>query len=165
MLRPMVAMLKLLSRAALPALATTLIAGAAAAHDYIVVASTEPAIARGVAVDGGQKLAVTPGRQVTLMHASGEVLVLKGAAGGVTAPKRTAGDADSARLEMFRTMIAPKPRDVSEGLGARRTRAGVCPDAGALTTLDAVAQAQMAGCAEPASQALEAWIAGHTPAG
>jgi len=165
MLRPMVAMLKLLHRAALPALALALIAGAAAAHDYIVVASTEPAIARGVAVDGGQKLAVAPGRQVTLMHASGDLLVLKGAAGGVTAPKRKAGDAETARLEVFRTMVAPKPRDVTEGLGARRTRGGVCPEAGALSDLDAIAQAQTGGCPDPAAQALEAWIAGHMPRG
>ena len=163
MLRPMVAMLKLLNRAALPALALALIAGTAAAADYIVVASTEPAIARGTAVDGGQKLAVAPGRQVTLMHASGDLLVLKGAAAGVTAPRRKAGDADTARLEVFRTMVAPRPRDVSEGLGARRTRGGVCPEAAALADLDAIAQAQTGGCPEPASQALEAWIAGHTP--
>lgn len=167
MLRPMVAIARTPARtlraAVLPALLCSALAGAAAAHDYIVVASSEPAIARGLAVDGGQKLAVAPGHAITLMHASGALFMLRGAAGGVVAPKHKAVDVETARLEVFRTLVAAKPREVSEGLGARRTRGGVCPAADSLMSLDAIAQVQAAGCTAPAAQALEAWIAAHPP--
>jgi hypothetical protein len=162
MLRPMVATLKLLRRAALPAAALALIAGAAAAADYVVVATTEPAIVRGAVVDGGQRLAVAPGRSVTLMHAGGALVMLKGARGGVVAPLRKSAAADSARLEVFRTMVAAKPREKSEGLGARRTRGGVCPAPDGLTSLDAIAQVQSA-CPEAAAEALGAWLARTLP--
>lgn len=151
----------MLRRAGLAGLAAALIAGSAAAHDYVVVATSEPAIARGLPVDGGQRLAVAPGRSVTLMHASGAILLLKGAAGGVVVPKRKSANTETARLEVFRTMVAAKPREVSEGLGTRRTRGGVCPAPDSLTTLDAIAEVQAAGCPEAASEALGAWLATH----
>lgn len=162
MLRPMVAILKLLRRAALPGLACALIGGAACAHDYVVVATTEPAIVRGTAVDGGQRLAISPGHSVTLMHAGGALVTLKGANGGVVAPLRKTASADTARLEVFRTMVAAKPREKTEGLGSRRTRGGVCPSPDTLTSLDAIAQVQPA-CPEAAAEALGAWLA-RTPA-
>ena len=162
MLRPMVAILKSVRRAFLPALAVAAIGGAAAAHDYVVVATTEPAIVRGTGVDGGQRLAVAPGRSVTLMHAGGALVMLKGAAGGVVAPLRKTAAADTARLEVFRTMVSAKPRETTEGLGSRRTRGGVCPAPDSLTSLDAIAQVQSA-CPEAAAEALGAWLA-RTPA-
>lgn len=162
MLRPMVATLTFLRRAALPAAVLALVGGAAAAHDYVVVATTEPAIARGTTVDGGQRLALAPGRSVTLMHASGGLIMLKGATGGVVAPLRKSAAADSARLEVFRTMVAAKPREKTEGLGAQRKRGGVCPAPDSLTSLDAIAQVQSA-CPEAAAEALGAWLA-RTPA-
>ncbi len=161
MLRPMVAILKLLRRTFLPALAVVAFGGAAAAHDYVVVATTDPAVARGTAVNGGQRLAIAPGRSVTLMHAGGALVMLKGAAGGVVAPLRKTAAADTARLEVFRTMVAAKPREKTEGLGAQRKR-GVCPAPDSLTSLDAIAQVQPA-CPEAAAEALGAWLA-RTPA-
>ena len=44
------------------------VAGAAQGADFIVVGSTEPAVARGQEVDGGARLPVGAGRSVTLMH-------------------------------------------------------------------------------------------------
>ena len=162
MLCPMVAHLRMLGRASLPAVIAALIAAAAAAHEYVVVASTEPAVTRGLGVDGGQKLAVAPGHAITLMHASGDLLTLKGAAGGVTAPKRQAQSADAARLEVLRTIVAAKPEDTREGLGSRRRTRGVCPAPESLTSLDAIAAVQ-GPCPEAAERALEAWIAAHAP--
>jgi hypothetical protein len=158
MVRPMVAIPSLIRRAALPALALALIGATAAAHDYVVVATTEPAIVRGTAVDSGQRLAVAPGHSVTLMHAGGALVMLKGARGGVVAPLRKTAAADTARLEVFRTMVAAKPREQTEGLGSRRTRGGVCPAPDSLLSLDAIAQVQPA-CPEAAAEALGAWLA------
>lgn len=143
----------------LAGLALAAIAGAAAAKDYVVVASTEPAVPRGLMVDAGVRLTVAPGRSVTLMHASGDVLRLKGAAGGVLAPARKAAGLDAARLEMLRTMVSPSTRTVATGAGQRRSRSGICPSADVLTSLDAVAQAAQAGCADAASAAFESWLA------
>ena len=150
-----------LRRATLAALALVAIGGAAAARDYVVVASTEPTVPRGLTVDAGARLAVTPGRSVTLMHASGDVLKLNGAAGGVVAPARKAASADAARLEVLRAMVTPNTREVTEGAGQRRSRGGVCPSANLLTTLDAIAEVQAAGCGDVAAGAFEAWLAAH----
>ncbi|WP_293677991.1 hypothetical protein [uncultured Phenylobacterium sp.] len=158
----MVAIFPFLRRAALPALACALIAGTAAAADYVVVATTEPGLVRGATVEGGQRLAIAPGRSVTLMHASGALIMLKGAPAGVVAPLRKTASADTARLEVFRTMVSAKPRETSAGLGAQRKRGGVCPAPDGLTSLDAIAQVQAA-CPEAAAEALGSWLA-RTPA-
>lgn len=153
----------ILTRVLIGGLAALAFASVAAARDYIVVASTDPGVARGQPVDGGQRLAVNPGRSVTLMHASGDLLVLKGAAGGVVAPARRAADTETARLEVFRTMVATKPREQTAGLGARRTRGGVCPAPESLTSLDAIAQVGESPCQTVAVQALDAWLAANIP--
>ena len=166
MLRRMVAqtthLARHLRRAALAGFALAMIAGTALARDYVVVASTEPAVPPGLTVDAGGRLAVAPGHTVTLMHASGDVLKLKGAAGGVVAPARKAASADAARLEVLRVMISPAAREVS--VGQRRSRAGVCPSADTLTTLDAIAQVETGGCRDAAATAFEAWLEAHPPA-
>ncbi len=150
-----------LSRATLAALALVAIGGTAAARDYVVVASTEPMVPRGLTLDAGAHLAVTPGRSVTLMHASGDVLKLNGAAGGVVAPARKAASTDAARLEVLRVMVTPNTREVSVGSAQRRSRGGVCPSPDSLTTLDTIAQVQAAGCGDVAASAFEAWLAAH----
>lgn len=152
-----------LPRALLAGLAVAAMAGAAAARDYVVVASNDPAIPRGLSVDAGARLAVPAGHSVTLMHASGDLLTLKGAAGGVTAPLRKAASADATRLEVLRAMVAPNTREVAVGASQRRSRSGVCPSPDMLTSLDAIAQVQDAGCTDAAAAALEAWIAAHPP--
>lgn len=146
-----------LARAA--TLAGVLVAGAASAHDYVVVASNAPEFARGVGVDAGQTLPLSPGRTVTLMHASGDLVTLRGAATPVVVPRRQAAAADSARLDVLRTLVAAR-EEAREGLGARgrRTRGGICPPPEALTTLDAIAQGVEAGCSGPAGQAMENWL-------
>ena len=144
-------------------MAAAVVGGAAAAHDYIIVASSDPSVVKGQPLDGGQRLALAPGRAVTLMHASGNLVVLKGAAGGAVAPTRNAADSDTQRLEVFRTMIAARPRESTEGLGARRTRGGACPAPETLTGLDAIAAVGETACSAAAAVALDAWIAAHPP--
>ena len=73
--------------------ALALFAGAAAAADYVVVASSDPAFPRGRELAAGQQLPLGPGKTVTLMHASGSISTVKGAAGGVTLPRKNASAA------------------------------------------------------------------------
>jgi hypothetical protein len=141
-------------------LALAAFAGAAAAGDYIVVGSTDPAIARGAAYDGGAKIPLAPGRTLTLMHASGNMIRLTGAAGGVVAPKRQAGQAETERLAVLRVIVAPPERKLA-GMYATRTRAGICPEAASIETLDAIVQVHQGGCTAEAAQALETWVAAH----
>jgi hypothetical protein len=145
-------------------LALAMIAGAATARDYVVVASSEPTVPKGLMVDGGARLAVLPGHSVTLMHASGDLLMLKGAAGGVVAPARKAAAADSARLDVLRAMVDTRAREVSEGPGQRRSRS-VCPAADQLTTLDAIAEVGAAGCKDAAAAAFDAWLSAQPATG
>jgi hypothetical protein len=143
-------------RAAVMVFAAALaMAGAAAARDYVVVGSTDPAIARGQTFEAGSRLALQPGRTLTLMHASGSLVTVKGGATGVVLPRRQGNQAEADRLAIMRAIVAPPP--------SRATRGGICPGPEALTTLDAIAQAQQAGCRTAATQALETWIAGQTP--
>lgn len=141
-------------------LALSALAGAAAARDYIVVASTDPAIPRGASYDAGARALLAPGRTLTLMHASGDMVRLKGAPGGVAVPTRKAGQAEAERLAVLRTIVAP-PERTKAGLYAARARAGVCPEAADITTLDAIVQVHQGGCTDEAAQALESWMASH----
>jgi len=151
------------SRALILGLALAALGGGALARDYIVVASDDPSIARGTSYDGGAKVALAPGRTLVLMHASGDTVRLKGVPGGVTAPKRQAGQAEAERLAVLRVIVAPPERQARTALYATRTRAGICPEAAAIKTLDAIVQVHQGGCAAEAQQALEAWVAAHPP--
>lgn len=144
--------------------ALALAATAAVARDYIVVGSNDPGVARGQAFDAGARVALAPGRTLTLMHASGDLLKVQGAAGGVVLPKRAASQGDADRLAILKVIVAPPEARTAGGVALRKTRGGVCPTPDAVTTLDAVVQVHQAGCTSEASQALEAWIAGHMPA-
>jgi hypothetical protein len=144
-------------------LVLALAATAAAARDYIVVLSNDPAVTRGQAFDAGVRVPLAPGRTLTLMHASGDLLKVQGAAGGVVLPKRTASQAEADRLAILKVIVAPAEAKTAGGVALRKTRGGVCPAPAMVTTLDAVVQVHQAGCATEAAQALDAWIAAHTP--
>lgn len=155
MIHPMVVSLRnprFLALAGLVALS----AGAAQAADYVVVASTDPAIARGQAYDGGARLALAAGRTVTVMHAAGNVLTLRGATGGVLLPRREASPDQTSRLATLRFIVSSSERQVVARGG--RTRGGICPLPEALTTLDDIRDAAANACADSASQAFEAWL-------
>lgn len=141
-------------------IALSALAGVAAARDYIVVASTDPSIPRGASYDAGARAPLAPGRSLILMHASGDMVRLKGAPGGVSVPTRKAGQAETERLAVLRTIVAP-PERTKAGLYAARARAGVCPEAAGITTLDAIVQVHQGGCTDEAAQALESWVANH----
>jgi len=153
-------------RRLLPILAGLALAAAAtgaAARDYIVVGSTDPAVVRGQAFDAGARIALAAGRTLTLMHASGDLLKVKGSAAGVVLPRRVASQGDADRLAILKIIVAPAERQTVGGMKLARTRAGVCPPAAGVTTLDAIVQVHQAGCADEAAQALEAWIAARAP--
>lgn len=128
---------------------------AAAASDYIVVNSTDPAIKRGQAFDAGAKVALGAGKTLTVMRASGEVTTLTGSASGVTLPGARMAAADAARFETLRALVEPPPQ--GRTFGARR--GGICPAVETLTTLDDIVRtAESSGCKTVARQALDAYL-------
>lgn len=130
--------------------------GAAMASDYIVVSSTEPAIARGQAFDAGAKVALGAGKTLTVMRASGEVTTLRGGPAGATIPGARVAAADVARFETLRALVEPPP--TGRTFGARR--GGICPAAETLTSLDDIVRtAEASGCKTVARQALDAYLA------
>lgn len=130
-------------------------AGAAQAADYLIVASTDPALARGAELDGGQRIPLGAGRTLTLLTDSGEVTTVRGAAGGVVLPRRAAPPAPE-RLATLKLILSPAPAP-ARTFGGRR--GGVCPDPGGLTTIDQITAVQQAGCEAEARKALEAYLA------
>lgn len=152
------AVLRTLASKVVPlALVVAALAGAAAATDYVVVASTDPAVHRGLEVSAGQRLMLAAGATATLMHASGDVVVLKGSISGATAPRsRPANQAESDRMAVLRLMVSTTSRTVTAP-PAGRTRA-LCPPASALVTLDGIAEAGKAGCTDAAAEALDAYV-------
>ena len=149
-------------RTALLGLALAMAASAAAAHDYIVVGSSDPAIAKGQAYDGGVRLALSAGRTLTLMHASGDVITLKGSANGVVLPGPKANAADAGRLDILRVIIAPPTNHAEGSVHLARARGGVCPAAETLKSLDDIAAAQQGGCGDEAAHAFAAWLKSKT---
>lgn len=147
-------------RSSLLGLALVMLPMVAAAADYVVVRSSDGAFVRGQAFDAGDRVPLPAGRTITLMHASGSVVTLNGATGGLVLPKRAATPKDADRLAVLRFILSKAPRQ--DGGRATRSRSGVCPPVAAITTLDAIVQVQQGGCAEQAAQALEAFLSAES---
>ncbi|MBU1377120.1 MAG: hypothetical protein KKE02_13470 [Alphaproteobacteria bacterium] len=130
------------------------LAGGAQAADYVLVKSSDPALKPGLELDAGERVALGAGQTAMLMSASGSVSTLRGAAGGVVAP-RAGAQADPARMAALKALVAPAP--TGSTFGARRS--GVCPDPATLTTLDQILSVQSGGCAAQARIALDAYVA------
>ncbi|MDZ4374412.1 MAG: hypothetical protein U1C74_23720 [Phenylobacterium sp.] len=145
------------------ALALAMGAGAAAARDYVVVASTAPAITRGQGFEAGARVSLAAGQSLTLMHASGDVVRIKGAAGGVLLPRRAANQGEADRLAILKVIVAPAANERVGGMRLSRTRSGICPEPATVRTLDAIVQTHQAGCRRQAAQALDTWIAAQPP--
>ena len=127
--------------------------GAALAHDFIVVSSTDPSIRTGRALDAGAHLPVAPGKSVTLIRSSGEVVTVQGGAQGATLPGMKTAEADSGRFEALHALFQAPPS--GRTFGARR---GFCPGAEALTTLDSILQADKSGCKRASREAFQAYL-------
>jgi hypothetical protein len=133
------------------------LAGSATAADFVVVASTDPAIKPGLELSGGERVALGAGQTARLMNASGAIILLRGGPQGALAPRPGAAT-DPSRLAQLRILVDPPP--ASRTFGARRS--GICPDPANLTTLDHILTAQQAGCANQARTALQALVASES---
>jgi hypothetical protein len=129
--------------------------GAAQASDFIVVNSTDPAIAKGQGFDAGARIALAAGKKLTLMRASGEVTTVLGAAAGVTLPAQRVADS-SGKLDTLHALLAPPPE--GRTFGARRS-ASICPPPESLVTLDDIVKVAQGSCKDQARAALDAFVA------
>ncbi len=127
--------------------------GAALAHDFIVVSSTDPSVRTGQSLDAGAHLAIAPGKSVTVIRTSGEVVTVQGGARGATLPGLQTAQADTGRFEALHALFQAPPS--GRTFGARR---GFCPGAEALTTLDSIIQADKSGCKRASREAFQAYL-------
>ena len=134
-------------------LLTLAMGGAALAHDFIVVSSTDPSVRTGQALDAGEHLAIAPGRTVTVIRTSGEVITVQGHTGGATLPGVQTAQADTGRFDALHALFQAPPS--GRTFGARR---GFCPGSDALTTLDSIIQADKSGCKRASREAFQAYL-------
>ncbi len=130
-----------------------IVGGAALAHDFIVVSSTDPSVHSGQSLDAGAHLSLMSGKSITMIRTSGEVVTLHGGAGGVTLPGAQGAQADNSKYEALHALFQAPP--AGRTFGARR---GFCPSADALTTLDAILQADKNGCKRASHEAFQAYL-------
>lgn len=143
-------------RICLAALATgLLLSGAAHANDYVVVNSTDPAIAKGAAFDRGAVVPVAPGSALTVISSTGRLSTHRAAGGFVSLPQLAAAPQPGVAEKIASILRRPAPRRVT---GAMRGPAG-CAPVGDLTTLDLILAAETAGCTLNAKRALDAYLA------
>ncbi|WP_296598300.1 hypothetical protein [Phenylobacterium sp.] len=138
------------------------LAGVAHAADFVVVSSTDPAIARGAEYASGQAIQISPGRSIVLIDPAGNVKRLVGAPKAVVLPKRQVASLDEDRMAVVRLLVAPQ-----------RTRRAMpslnpsCPQTDLATFEGIVAVAPVDGCLTRAREAFEAYVgkaAGPDPA-
>ncbi len=125
----------------------------ALAHDFIVVSSTDSSVRTGQALDAGAHLAIAPGKSVTVIRTSGEVVTVQGGARGATLPGVQTAQADSGRFDALHALFQAPPS--GRTFGARR---GFCPGSEGLTTLDAIIQADKSGCKRASREAFQAYL-------
>lgn len=136
---------------------------AALAADYVVARSSVATIAKGTQFAAGASVPLEPGQLLTMVSAGGEVLVLKGAAGGVRLPALASGPQSASVAALTALVNRPPPR---RSFGAMRGKEN-CPPAETLNAMDNIlAAAAIDGCATMAREALERYlVARETEAG
>lgn len=129
------------------------LAGTAHAADFVVVSSTDPAIARGREVAGGESLQIAPGRSIVLVDKAGQVTRLAGAAAPIVAPRRQYANVNEDRVAVLKLLVAPaRVRRAAPGLEK------VCPQAD-LTQFDGIVTvAVVDGCLTTARAAFDAYV-------
>lgn len=137
--------------------------GVAVASEFVVVRSTDPAVARSTTLKAGDRVAVAPGATITLMGPEGEVFTLRGdAAGRLTVPAAQTRRSDFLRLSALREMLT-RPSD-RRAFGAVRSDEESCPLAETLTSFDLILEADEAGCTQEAAMALDLFVNARLPA-
>ncbi|MBU6408428.1 MAG: hypothetical protein KGS44_15075 [Alphaproteobacteria bacterium] len=131
--------------------------GVAVASEFVVVRSTDPAVARSTTFKAGDRVMVAPGATLTLMGPDGDVLTLRGdAAGRLTVPATETRRSDFLRLSALREMLT-RPSD-RRAFGAVRSDEDACPLAETLTSFDLILEADEAGCTQEATVALDLFV-------
>ena len=69
------------------------------------------AVMGGQGFNAGDRVPLAEGTIVTLMHASGDIVTLKGITGGVSLPKRTASAPDADRMAVLKFILARAPNE------------------------------------------------------
>lgn len=127
------------------------VVGAAAAADFVVVSSSDPAIVRGREVASGEQLSIAAGKSVVLVDTAGQVVRLSGSP--ATAPRRQYASLNDDRVAVLKLLVSP-PRVRRAGPNLEKT----CP-ATDLTKFDGIVEtAKVDGCLAAARTAFDAYV-------
>lgn len=126
--------------------------GVAQAADFVVVQSTDPAIARGATYDSGALIQLASGQSIVLVDTAGQVTRLVGGPRGAVVPRMQVASVSEERMAVLKMLVAPP----------RLRRAGPslpnCPQAD-LGTIDGIfTVAQVDGCLATARTAFETYV-------
>ncbi|HEX4096815.1 MAG TPA: hypothetical protein VHX64_08805 [Caulobacteraceae bacterium] len=135
-------------------------AGAAWASDFVVVSSSDPGIRAGQGLDAGAHLNLGPGRSLTIIRTSGEVMTVQGSPRGVVLPASASGQNGGARLQTLQALFQRPP--AGRTFGAQR---GFCPGPAAYTSMDAIITAFQNGCQAEARKAMNVYLQRHGVSG
>lgn len=136
-------------------LAGLLASGIALAADYVVARSNAPTITKGMQYGAGDTVPLLVGQLLTLISSGGEIVVLRGAEGGVRLPPLAKGAQTASMAALTALVNRPAPR---RNFGAMRGKEG-CPAVEILSSMEGIlAASAIEGCAGLAREALERYI-------
>ncbi|MEW5685635.1 MAG: hypothetical protein AB1942_12010 [Pseudomonadota bacterium] len=126
--------------------------GAAQAADFVVVQSSDPAIARGATYESGALIQLAAGQSIVLVDTAGQVTRLVGGPRGAVVPRMQVASMNEERMAVLKMLVAP-PRMRRSGPTLPN-----CPQAD-LGTIDGIfTVAQVDGCLTTARTAFDAYV-------
>lgn len=133
------------------------VGGVAYAEDYIVVQSSDARIPRSATFSSGERVYLGHGHTMTVVNSAGTSTTYQGRAGGIVMPAApTSAGADNRIAGLMSILQRPQRRTFGAMRGGRYKDADTCPAAADLTTVDAIIEADKAGCVGASTAAMEA---------
>jgi hypothetical protein len=138
------------------------IGGVAYAEDYIVVRSSDPRIAKNSTFNAGERVYLAKGQTMTVINGAGALSTYTGQTGGIVLPSAAPTARDQNRFAGLLALLErPQARRTFGAMrGGRYDDDASCPKAEELTSVDAILEADEAGCTAAAQAAMAALTEG-----
>lgn len=114
----------------------------AKAGDYYVYSSSDPSFQQGAELSGGDTVRLGPGRALVLIHATGSVVRLSGAASGVRIPRHQPNPHDNPYPAAIRALLAPAATTHTNEMQYSRADISSC-ESGSARQVDGICRRQV----------------------
>lgn len=133
--------------------------GVAHADNFVVVRSSDPAVAARSMFTSGQTVSVRKGASLTVINGAGALSTLTSRSGAITLPG-AASEADAQKASAMRAILErPQARRTFGAMRGGTHQVGDCPLASELKTMDDIIKADADDCNDVAQEALAAFVA------